>query len=163
MDGSRVVSKNRHCNLCNAFFNSPVAVLYCYLGKHHTRTLKQLSGDQAHAPAQSMQPVSALGVGHYLCSMCDIVLTSVESYQSHAQGDEHQINKKKLKKRRLKQNPQVVVQLDLHCAALSALQCASHSYGTCDSHLLVKLRAAEGTNGFLMTIEDLILNYIVLP
>ncbi|NXW84898.1 ZMAT1 protein, partial [Alopecoenas beccarii] len=163
-DGSGVVSKTRHCNLCNAFFNSPVAVLSHYLEKHHTKMLKQLSGGQAHAPAQSMQPVSesslssntrlklndsdkycelcsapfnnsfmaqqhyigkkhrrnearkklleelgdkaipagsstndsflsALGVGYYLCSMCDIVLTSVESYQSHMQGNKHQIKK----------------------------------------------------------------------
>lgn len=35
--------------------------------------------------------------------------------------------------------------------------------GTCDSHPLVKLRAAGGTNGILIAVEDLILNYIVLP
>ncbi|XP_074760234.1 lysine-rich coiled-coil protein 1 [Athene noctua] len=57
MDGSRVVDRNKYCNLCGMCFTSPVVALYHYLGKIHAKKLKQL-GDQALMPAP--QPVSAL-------------------------------------------------------------------------------------------------------
>ncbi|XP_069652438.1 lysine-rich coiled-coil protein 1 isoform X4 [Haliaeetus albicilla] len=174
MDGSGVVDRNKYCNLCNMFFTSPVVALSHYLGKIHAKKLKQLSVDQAHMPAQSMQPVSALqkpsaekpllpskaeesssssntklklndpdkycklccapfnnplvaqqhyvgkkhrrnearkkileelgdkavpaesstnavGVGYYMCPICNITLTSIETYQSHVQGNKHRI------------------------------------------------------------------------
>ncbi|KFR10829.1 Zinc finger matrin-type protein 1, partial [Opisthocomus hoazin] len=167
------LDKNRYCNLCNVVFTSPIAALSHYLGKIHAKKLKQLSGDQAHMPAQSMQPVSALqkpssekpllpskaeeslssfnirvelndpdkycklccapfnnpltaqehyagkkhrrnearkkileelgdkavsagsstkavGVGYYVCPVCNVILTSIEVYQSHVQGNKHQ-------------------------------------------------------------------------
>ncbi|NXE07213.1 ZMAT1 protein, partial [Lophotis ruficrista] len=161
MDGSGVLDKNKSCNLCNVTFTSPVVALSHYLGKIHTKKLKQLSGDKAHVPAQSTQPVSAeesllssdprlqindpekycklccapfnnpltaeqhyvgkkhrrnevrkrileelgdkpfpaessttgklnmskFGVGYYTCPACDIALTSIETYQSHMQGN----------------------------------------------------------------------------
>ncbi|XP_010117845.1 PREDICTED: zinc finger matrin-type protein 1-like [Chlamydotis macqueenii] len=177
MDGSGVLDKNKSCNLCNVTFTSPVVALSHYLGKIHTKKLKQLSGDKAHVPAQSTQPLSALqkpsaekpllrskageslsssnprlqindpekycklccapfnnpvmaqqhyvgkkhrrnevrkkileelgdkpfpaesstngsffsavGVGYYMCPVCDIALTSIETYQSHVQGSKH--------------------------------------------------------------------------
>ncbi|NXW29530.1 ZMAT1 protein, partial [Phaetusa simplex] len=164
MDGSGAVDKNNYCNLCNMVFTSPVVALSHYLGKIHAKKLKQLSGDQAHVPAQSMQPVSAeecsstsnirlklndadkycklccapfnnpltaqqhyvgkkhrrnearkkileelgdkaipaesctnassfsaIGVGYYLCPICNVILTSVEMYQSHVQGNKHRL------------------------------------------------------------------------
>ncbi|KAM6361764.1 lysine-rich coiled-coil protein 1 [Alca torda] len=174
VDGSGAVDKNNYCNLCNMIFTSPVVALSHYLGKIHAKKLKQLSGDQAHVPAQSMRPVSALqkplgekpllpskaeessstsnirlklndadkycklccapfnnpltaqqhyvgkkhrrnearkkileelgdkaipaescinaiGVGYYLCPVCNIILTSVETYQSHVQGNKHRL------------------------------------------------------------------------
>nr|XP_009933092.1 PREDICTED: lysine-rich coiled-coil protein 1 [Opisthocomus hoazin] len=178
VDRSGAVDKNRYCNLCNVVFTSPIAALSHYLGKIHAKKLKQLSGDQAHMPAQSMQPVSALqkpssekpllpskaeeslssfnirvelndpdkycklccapfnnpltaqehyagkkhrrnearkkileelgdkavsagsstkgsffsavGVGYYVCPVCNVILTSIEVYQSHVQGNKHQ-------------------------------------------------------------------------
>lgn len=57
-DGSGVLDKNKYCNLCNVIFTSPVVALSHYLGKIHAKKLKQLSGDQAHMPAQTIQPVS---------------------------------------------------------------------------------------------------------
>ncbi|KAM6136335.1 lysine-rich coiled-coil protein 1 [Phoenicopterus ruber ruber] len=172
MDGSGVVDKNKYCNLCSVFFTSPVVALSHYLGKIHTKKMKQLSRDQAHMPAQSMEPVSAsqkpsaenpllpseaeessssssprlklndqdkycklccapfnnplmaqqhyvgkkhrrnearkkileelgdkavpaesgtnaVGVGYYMCAVCNIALTSIEIYQSHMQGNKH--------------------------------------------------------------------------
>ncbi|NXC69072.1 ZMAT1 protein, partial [Anhinga anhinga] len=170
MDGSTVLDKNKYCNLCNMIFTSPVVALSHYLGKIHTKKLKQLSGGQAHMPAQSMQPISAeesssssntrlklndpdkycklccalfnnpvtaqqhyvgkkhrrnearrkileelgdkaipaesstngkqnmsrfflsaVGVGHYMCLICNVTLTSIEMYQSHVQGNKHQV------------------------------------------------------------------------
>ncbi|NXX59039.1 ZMAT1 protein, partial [Scopus umbretta] len=165
MDGSGVLDKNKYCSLCNVIFTSPVVALSHYLGKIHAKKMKQLSGDQAHMPAQSMQPVSAeesssssntrlklndpdkycklccapfnnpllaqqhyvgkkhrrnearkkiledlgdkaipaessthgsffsaVGVGYYMCPVCNITLTSIETYQSHVQGNKHRIN-----------------------------------------------------------------------
>ncbi|KAF1499341.1 Zinc finger matrin-type protein 1, partial [Eudyptula minor] len=163
-DGSGVLDKNKYCNLCNVIFTSPVVALSHYLGKIHAKKLKQLSGDQAHMPAQTIQPVSAeesssssntrlklndpdkycklccapfnnplvaqqhyvgkkhkrnearrkileelgdkavpaesstngslfsaVGVGYYMCPICNIALTSIETYQSHVQGNKHRI------------------------------------------------------------------------
>ncbi|KFW72641.1 Zinc finger matrin-type protein 1, partial [Pygoscelis adeliae] len=161
-----LLDKNKYCNLCNVIFTSPVVALSHYLGKIHAKKLKQLSGDQAHMPAQTMQPVSAekpllpskaeeslsssntrlklndpdkycklccapfnnplvaqqhyvgkkhrrnearrkileelgdkavpeesstnaVGVGYYMCRICNIALTSIETYQSHVQGNKH--------------------------------------------------------------------------
>ncbi|XP_009693508.1 PREDICTED: zinc finger matrin-type protein 1-like, partial [Cariama cristata] len=177
MNGSGVVDKNKYCNLCNMILTSPVVALSHYLGKIHAKKLKQLSRDQAHVPAESMQPVSALqepsaekpllpsnaeeslsssntrlkvndpdkycklccapfnnplvaqqhyvgkkhrrnearkkileelgdkavpaesgtkgsffsavGVGYYMCPVCNVTLTSIETYQSHVQGNKH--------------------------------------------------------------------------
>ncbi|NXK25793.1 ZMAT1 protein, partial [Arenaria interpres] len=170
MDGSGVVDKNNYCNLCNVSFTSPLVGLSHCLGKIHAKKLKQLSGDQAHMPAQRMQPVSAeessstsniglklndankycklccapfnnplmahehyngkkhrrnearkkileelgdkaipgehstnvsltsltffsaLGVGYYMCFVCNVIVTSVETYQAHVQGNKHRIS-----------------------------------------------------------------------
>ncbi|NXN33713.1 ZMAT1 protein, partial [Nycticryphes semicollaris] len=167
MDGSGVVDKNNHCNFCNASFTSPVIASSHCLGKIHAKNLKQLSGDPALVPAQSMQPVSAeessptsnirlklsdadkycklccapfnnpciaqehyngkkhrrneirkkileelgdtaipgkystnvsltffsaIGVGYYICHVCNVIVTSVETYQAHVQGNKHRIN-----------------------------------------------------------------------
>ncbi|KFP11180.1 Zinc finger matrin-type protein 1, partial [Egretta garzetta] len=162
-DGSGVPDKNKYCNLCNVIFTSPVVALSHYLGKIHAKKLKQLSGHQAHMPAQTLQMPSpekpllpskaeepsssslklndpekfcklccapfnnplmaqqhyigkkhrrnegrkkileklgdkvipaepstnAIGVGYYVCPVCNITLTSIETYQSHMQGNKH--------------------------------------------------------------------------
>ncbi|KFV18345.1 Zinc finger matrin-type protein 1, partial [Tauraco erythrolophus] len=166
MDGSGALDKNKYCSLCNVIFTSPVCASSHYLGKIHAKKLKQLSGNQAHVPAQTVQPVSdkkkpllsskaeeplsssnrrltlndpkycklccvpfnkplvaqqhyvgkkhrrsearkkileelgdkavpveastgAVGVGCYICPICNITLTSIETYQSHIQGNKH--------------------------------------------------------------------------
>ncbi|NWI31602.1 ZMAT1 protein, partial [Sula dactylatra] len=164
MDGSAILDKNKYCNLCNVIFTSPIVALSHYMGKIHAKKLKQLSGGQAHMPAQSMQPISAeesasssntrlklndpdkycklccapfnnpltaqqhyvgkkhrrnearkkileelgdkavpaesstngsffsaVGVGYYMCPVCNITLTSIEMYQSHVQGNKHRV------------------------------------------------------------------------
>ncbi|XP_061849211.1 zinc finger matrin-type protein 1-like [Colius striatus] len=179
-DESGVVDRNKYCNLCNMCFRSPVAALSHYLGKIHSKKLKELSEDQAHVPAQSMQPIPALqkplsekplllskgkestssyntrlkindsdkycklccapfnsplaaqehyvgkkhrrtearkkilerlgdkvvpagsstndsfftavGVGYYMCHICNVIVTSTETYQSRVQGNKQWIN-----------------------------------------------------------------------
>jgi len=81
VDRSGAVDKNRYCNLCNVVFTSPIAALSHYLGKIHAKKLKQLSGDQAHMPAQSMQPVS--GTNEIICFACvfqSLFETNIEKY-----------------------------------------------------------------------------------
>ncbi|KFP91871.1 Zinc finger matrin-type protein 1, partial [Apaloderma vittatum] len=154
-----VEDKNKCCDVCGMFFTSPAVALSHYLGKVHRKKLKQLSGDQAHMAAQSMQPLSeaaesssssdtklnlndpekycklccapfnnplmawehyvgkrhrknearqkvlkklgdsavpaefvtsAVGAGYCVCSVCNIVLTSVQMYHSHMMGNKHQ-------------------------------------------------------------------------
>ncbi|XP_044303350.1 lysine-rich coiled-coil protein 1 isoform X3 [Varanus komodoensis] len=50
------VDKNTFCKLCNIIFTSPVVAQSHYLGKIHTKKLKQLAGDQAVQLTQTAQP-----------------------------------------------------------------------------------------------------------
>lgn len=80
-DGSGAVDKNKCCNLCNVIFSSPVDALSHYLGKIHAKKLKQLSGDQAHKSAQSMQPVVGKNyIGFFACVFLSIFETNIEKY-----------------------------------------------------------------------------------
>ncbi|XP_058038313.1 lysine-rich coiled-coil protein 1 isoform X2 [Ahaetulla prasina] len=83
------MDKNMYCKLCNMVFTSPVVAQSHYLGKIHAKKLKQLS-DQTQ-PIQDVQSEHALGVGNYVCTTCNISLTSIEMYQSHMQGNKHQL------------------------------------------------------------------------
>uniref|UniRef100_A0A5F8GGY0 Lysine rich coiled-coil 1 n=1 Tax=Monodelphis domestica TaxID=13616 RepID=A0A5F8GGY0_MONDO len=84
---------DRYCELCCASFNSPLMAQQHYVGKKHKRSearkkiLEEIG--QKTLPAESTS--SALGVGHYICPICSITLTSIEMYQSHMQGNKHQI------------------------------------------------------------------------
>ncbi|XP_023351028.1 lysine-rich coiled-coil protein 1 isoform X1 [Sarcophilus harrisii] len=84
---------DRYCELCCAFFNSPFMAQQHYVGKKHKRseTRKKILEEigQKTLPAESTS--SALGVGNYICPICSITLTSIEMYQSHMQGNKHQI------------------------------------------------------------------------
>ncbi|XP_074053159.1 lysine-rich coiled-coil protein 1 isoform X3 [Macrotis lagotis] len=83
----------RYCELCCASFNSPLMAQQHYVGKKHKRseTRKKILEEigQKTLPAESTS--NALGVGNYICPICSITLTSIEMYQSHMQGNKHQI------------------------------------------------------------------------
>ncbi|KAM9028286.1 lysine-rich coiled-coil protein 1 [Ara ararauna] len=89
---------NKFCRLCCASFNSPVIAQQHYSGKKHRRNearkkiLEEL-GDKA-VPAESS--TSAVGVGYYICPVCNVSLTSIETYQSHLRGKKHRIKETKL-------------------------------------------------------------------
>ncbi|XP_014377754.1 lysine-rich coiled-coil protein 1 isoform X5 [Alligator sinensis] len=84
---------DKFCKLCSAPFNNPLVAHQHYVGKKHKRNelrkkmMKDL-GDEA-VPAESS--ANAVGVGNYICPICNITLTSIEMYQSHMQGNKHQI------------------------------------------------------------------------
>ncbi|XP_043846316.1 lysine-rich coiled-coil protein 1 isoform X2 [Dromiciops gliroides] len=84
---------DRYCELCCASFNSPLMAQQHYVGKKHKRSearkkiLEEMG--QKTLPAESTS--SALGVGNYICPICSVTLTSVEMYQSHMQGNKHQL------------------------------------------------------------------------
>ncbi|NWX96381.1 ZMAT1 protein, partial [Nothoprocta ornata] len=87
----------KYCKLCSAPFNNPLVAHQHYLGKKHRRNearkkMMEEMGDKA-APAESSTNapfLSAVGVGQYVCPVCNITLTSVEMYQSHMQENKHQ-------------------------------------------------------------------------
>ncbi|XP_062480291.1 lysine-rich coiled-coil protein 1 isoform X1 [Pezoporus occidentalis] len=89
---------NKFCRLCCASFNKPVIAQQHYSGKKHRRNearkkLLEELGDKA-VPAESS--TSAIGVGYYICPVCDVTLTSIETWQSHLQGKKHRIKETKL-------------------------------------------------------------------
>ncbi|NWR57641.1 ZMAT1 protein, partial [Bucorvus abyssinicus] len=111
---SKVNDPNKYCRLCCAPFANPLVAQQHYGGKKHRRSearkkiLEEL-GDKA-VPAESgtcgKQDMStSVGAGYYICPICNIMLTSIEMYQSHLQGNKHRIKEtalvslmKKLKK-----------------------------------------------------------------
>ncbi|XP_010295727.1 PREDICTED: zinc finger matrin-type protein 1-like [Phaethon lepturus] len=89
---------DKYCKLCCAPFNNPLVAQEHYVGKKHRRNearkkiLEEL-GDKA-VPAESSTNgsfFSAVGVGCYMCPVCNVILTSIETYQSHMQGNKHRI------------------------------------------------------------------------
>ncbi|XP_067423710.1 lysine-rich coiled-coil protein 1 isoform X3 [Emydura macquarii macquarii] len=83
---------DKYCKLCSAPFNNPLMAHQHYVGKKHKRNearkkMMAEMGDEA-VPVESSANV---GVGNYICPICNITLTSIEMYQSHMQGNKHQI------------------------------------------------------------------------
>ncbi|XP_064367682.1 lysine-rich coiled-coil protein 1 isoform X2 [Dromaius novaehollandiae] len=83
---------DKYCKLCCAPFNNPLMARQHYVGKKHRRNearkkMMEELGDKA-VPAESN--TNAVGVGHYICPICNITLTSIEMYQSHMEGHKHQ-------------------------------------------------------------------------
>ncbi|KAM9378020.1 lysine-rich coiled-coil protein 1 [Phaethornis superciliosus] len=81
----------KFCGLCCAPFSNPFVAQEHYTGKKHRRNearkkLLEELGDKA-IPVES--GTNAVGAGYYLCHVCNITLTSIETYQSHMQGYKH--------------------------------------------------------------------------
>ncbi|NXH20585.1 ZMAT1 protein, partial [Bucco capensis] len=105
---------DKYCKLCCAPFSNSLVSLEHYSGKRHKKNearkkiLEEL-GDKG-VPAEFSTNgffFSAVGVGYYMCHVCNVVLTSIETYQSHMQGNKHWTKerglvnpRKKSKKRR---------------------------------------------------------------
>nr|XP_025041635.1 lysine-rich coiled-coil protein 1 [Pelodiscus sinensis] len=92
---------DKYCKLCSAPFNNPLMAHQHYVGKKHKRNEARKKMMAERGPLRSSprirmlrnprHPLSAFGVGNYICPICNITLTSIEMYQSHMQGNKHQI------------------------------------------------------------------------
>ncbi|KAL1262643.1 hypothetical protein QQF64_005382, partial [Cirrhinus molitorella] len=79
----------KYCCLCGAWFNNPLMAQQHYEGKKHKRNaararlLEQLAG--------SLDANESTGLRRsYSCSVCNVVLNSIEQYHAHLQGSKHQ-------------------------------------------------------------------------
>ncbi|CAF98707.1 unnamed protein product, partial [Tetraodon nigroviridis] len=86
-NGGREAGK--YCCLCGAWFNNPLMAQQHYEGKKHRRNaararlLEQLAG--------SLDATESTGLrSSYSCSICNVVLNSIEQYHAHLQGSKHQ-------------------------------------------------------------------------
>ncbi|TWW78892.1 Zinc finger matrin-type protein 4 [Takifugu flavidus] len=86
-NGGREAGK--YCCLCGAWFNNPLMAQQHYEGKKHRRNaararlLEQLAG--------SLDATECTGLrSSYSCSVCNVVLNSIEQYHAHLQGSKHQ-------------------------------------------------------------------------
>ncbi|NWI70670.1 ZMAT4 protein, partial [Todus mexicanus] len=89
----------KFCKLCSAPFSDPLGAQQHYEGKRHRRneTRKKLLeelGDGAFPAEYNTNGsfFSAFGVGYYECPICNVTLTSIETYVIHMQGNKHQMS-----------------------------------------------------------------------
>ncbi|XP_064176946.1 zinc finger matrin-type protein 4-like isoform X3 [Anguilla rostrata] len=87
----------KFCCLCGAWFNNPLMAQQHYEGKKHKRNaararlLEQLAG--------SLDATETTGLrSSYSCSVCNVILNSIEQYHAHLQGSKHQNNLKQHQK-----------------------------------------------------------------
>ncbi|XP_072190371.1 uncharacterized protein [Excalfactoria chinensis] len=94
---SKMSLEMNYCRLCCVPFNGPLSALEHYLGKKHGKNVarKKVMEELGFKPVprESMTNdsfFSAIGFGHYICPVCNVVLTTVLQYQSHMKGKKHQ-------------------------------------------------------------------------
>ncbi|KAG8453338.1 hypothetical protein GDO86_000106 [Hymenochirus boettgeri] len=76
---------NKYCRLCCASFNRALVAQQHYSGKKHAR-------NEARKKMMETGIADSGGCdGKFVCPICNITLTSIEMYQSHMQGNKHQI------------------------------------------------------------------------
>ncbi|KAJ8361412.1 hypothetical protein SKAU_G00179370 [Synaphobranchus kaupii] len=89
----------KYCCLCGAWFNNPLMAQQHYEGKKHkrnaarTRLLEQLAGSLDTPEGTGQCRVIGLR-SSYSCSVCSVILNSIEQYHAHLQGSKHQNNLK---------------------------------------------------------------------
>ncbi|XP_037678443.1 zinc finger matrin-type protein 1 isoform X2 [Choloepus didactylus] len=88
---SGVVNRNNFCDLCNKIFSSPAVAQSHYVGEVHARKLKELREEYDQISPSGFQPDKSFSMRPYICHICSITFTSLEMFQSHMQGNEHQI------------------------------------------------------------------------
>ncbi|XP_075428008.1 lysine-rich coiled-coil protein 1 [Ascaphus truei] len=88
-DESELNDPDKHCRLCSAFFNKPLMAQQHYNGKKHARN------EARKKMMEGMEEPSA-GYGQFVCPVCSVTLQSIEMYQSHMQGNKHQVKESML-------------------------------------------------------------------
>ncbi|XP_015718360.1 zinc finger matrin-type protein 1-like isoform X2 [Coturnix japonica] len=94
---SKLSLEMNYCNLCCVPLNGPHSAQNHYVGKKHGKNLarKKVMEELGFKPVprESMTSdsfFSEVGFGHYICPVCNVVLTNVLEYQSHMKGKKHQ-------------------------------------------------------------------------
>uniref|UniRef100_A0A8C4X8X6 Zinc finger matrin-type protein 1-like n=1 Tax=Erpetoichthys calabaricus TaxID=27687 RepID=A0A8C4X8X6_ERPCA len=89
---------NKYCELCSASFYNPTMAQQHYSGKKHSRNAKRqkLLKDMGEKTVPSESETNTVGVGIFPCPICSITLNSIEVYQSHMQGNKHQLKESKV-------------------------------------------------------------------
>uniref|UniRef100_A0A672ILJ8 Zgc:171482 n=1 Tax=Salarias fasciatus TaxID=181472 RepID=A0A672ILJ8_SALFA len=72
------VDRNKCCTLCNMFFTSAIVAQSHYQGKTHAKRVRLVLGEPPRLRSS------------YSCSVCSVVLNSIEQYHAHLQGSKHQ-------------------------------------------------------------------------
>ncbi|XP_075712511.1 lysine-rich coiled-coil protein 1 isoform X2 [Rhinoderma darwinii] len=80
---------NKYCKLCCASFNKPLVAQQHYNGKKHARN--EARRKMMEEMGDTGVTMDSAGEGIFVCPICNITLTSIEMYQSHMQGNKHQI------------------------------------------------------------------------
>ncbi|XP_065771500.1 zinc finger matrin-type protein 1 isoform X4 [Muntiacus reevesi] len=110
---SEVVDRNKFCGLCHMVFSSSVVAQSHYVGKVHSKKLKQLmeerdqvspsrfqpetgvpittSAESTFLKPLTVKPPPAFSMRTYDCRICNITFTSLEMFRSHMQRSEHQL------------------------------------------------------------------------
>uniref|UniRef100_M3ZK99 Zgc:171482 n=1 Tax=Xiphophorus maculatus TaxID=8083 RepID=M3ZK99_XIPMA len=76
---------NKCCTLCNMFFTSAIVAQSHYQGKTHAKRVRLVLGEPPNLPTAITRLRSS-----YSCSVCSVVLNSIEQYHAHLQGSKHQ-------------------------------------------------------------------------
>ncbi|XP_048474636.1 zinc finger matrin-type protein 4 isoform X1 [Rhincodon typus] len=84
---------DRFCQLCNAWFNNPMMAQQHYDGKKHKKNAAR--ADLLEQLGQTLDPEALRALKRsYTCSLCHVILNSIEQYHAHLQGSKHQTNLK---------------------------------------------------------------------
>ncbi|XP_041921274.1 zinc finger protein isoform X1 [Alosa sapidissima] len=83
----------KYCCLCGAWFNNPLMAQQHYEGKKHRRNATRVQLLQQLADSLGNTQTAGLR-SSYSCSVCKVVLNSIEQYHAHLQGSKHQNNLK---------------------------------------------------------------------
>ncbi|XP_048799110.1 zinc finger matrin-type protein 1-like isoform X3 [Lagopus muta] len=85
-----------YCWLCCVPFNSPFSAQEHYVGKKHGKNAarKKIMEELGIQPVPRESRTtgsffSVIGLGHYMCPVCNVILTTIHEYQSHMQGKKH--------------------------------------------------------------------------
>ncbi|XP_064007921.1 zinc finger protein 346-like [Pogoniulus pusillus] len=85
---------DKYCKLCCAPLADPFVAQAHYGGKRHRknearRKILEELGEEA-VPAELRMNV--FGLGYYSCQVCNVTVTTIETFLSHVRGSKHQIN-----------------------------------------------------------------------
>nr|XP_013033227.1 lysine-rich coiled-coil protein 1 isoform X3 [Anser cygnoides] len=102
-DTSLELNDTKYCQLCCAPFDNLLSAQQHYVGKKHRRNIarkkimEELGDEALLAESRTNDSLSSVvWRGPYTCRVCNIMLSSIEAYQSHVQGKKHRIRATKV-------------------------------------------------------------------